>query len=127
MGLPAFAPETAQVQPELFVAPPSNASLEVTSSKLSMRIPALDGLRGTAILLVLLRHSVAGTPTDSRFWSVVLHPLRLTWSGVDLFFVLSGFLIGRILLDARPSPRYFQTFYLRRAFRILPVYYIVLF
>lgn len=86
------------------------------------RIPALDGLRGVAILLVFLRHSIAGTPTNSPVWSRVLEPLRLTWSGVDLFFVLSGFLIGGILLDARRSPRYFHTFYIRRAFRILPLY-----
>jgi peptidoglycan/LPS O-acetylase OafA/YrhL len=86
------------------------------------RIPALDGLRGIAILLVLLRHSVIGTPTDSKFWTSLLDIGRLTWSGVDLFFVLSGFLIGGILLDARNSPRYFQTFYIRRAYRILPIY-----
>lgn len=86
------------------------------------RIPALDGLRGIAILLVLLRHSVVGTPAQSSIVRALLASGRLAWSGVDLFFVLSGFLIGGILVDARDSPRYFKTFYLRRAYRILPIY-----
>jgi peptidoglycan/LPS O-acetylase OafA/YrhL len=104
----------------------ANSPIVLIFSQSSQRIPALDGLRGVAILLVLLRHSVAGTETSSRFWSIVLESLRLSWSGVDLFFVLSGFLIGGILLDARHSPHYFRTFYIRRAFRILPVYYVFL-
>jgi peptidoglycan/LPS O-acetylase OafA/YrhL len=53
--------------------------------------------------------------------------LGLTWGGVDLFFVLSGFLLGGTLLEQRESPRYFTTFYLRRAFRILPPCFILLF
>jgi peptidoglycan/LPS O-acetylase OafA/YrhL len=96
------------------------------SAQTGTRIPALDGLRGVAILLVLLRHSVAGTEINSHVWNAVLVPLRLSWSGVDLFFVLSGFLIGGILLNARESRNYFRTFYIRRAFRILPVYCIFL-
>lgn len=98
----------------------------------SVRIPALDGLRGIAILLVLLRHaifgvtSVQGVEAHSRLVSALLAFGQLSWSGVDLFFVLSGFLIGGILLDARPSPRYFQTFYIRRAYRILPLYFLVI-
>ncbi len=86
------------------------------------RIPALDGLRGIAILLVLLWHAVFGIHTDSRFLSGLLAVGKLSWSGVDLFFVLSGFLIGGILVDEKSSTRYFKTFYLRRAFRILPLY-----
>jgi len=98
----------------------------------SVRIPALDGLRGIAILLVLLRHaifgvtSVQGIEAHSRFASFVIACGQLSWSGVDLFFVLSGFLIGGILLDERSSPRYFQTFYIRRAYRILPLYFLVI-
>ena len=98
----------------------------------SVRIPALDGLRGVAILLVLLRHaifgvtSVQGVEAHSKLTSALLTAGQLTWSGVDLFFVLSGFLIGGILLDARQSPRYFQTFYIRRAYRILPLYFLVI-
>jgi peptidoglycan/LPS O-acetylase OafA/YrhL len=91
----------------------------------SIRIPGLDGLRGIAILLVLLRHSFFGMETGSRFLAKILAAGQLTWSGVDLFFVLSGFLIGGILLDARESPRYFQTFYIRRAYRIFPLYGVI--
>lgn len=126
MGLPALAPaESLGVENSATVS-----CLEVRSGPRviavppSVRIPALDGLRGVAILLVLLRHSVAGAESSSKLWTLILHALRLTWSGVDLFFVLSGFLIGGILLDARHSPRYFRTFYIRRAFRILPLYYV---
>ena len=86
------------------------------------RIPALDGLRGIAILLVLLWHGMFGPLFDTRVATYVISVGRLFWSGVDLFFVLSGFLIGGILLDSKDSPRYFATFYLRRAYRILPVY-----
>jgi len=89
----------------------------------SLRIPALDGLRGIAILLVLMRHSIFGIETHSKWLSTLLAAGQLTWSGVDLFFVLSGFLIGGILLDARNSPNYFKTFYIRRAYRIFPLYY----
>lgn len=92
----------------------------------SGRIPELDGLRGFAILLVILCHYV-GNP-DHHPLGFILHRALLAytvgWSGVDLFFVLSGFLIGGILLDARSSPHYFRAFYMRRVFRILPIYYL---
>jgi peptidoglycan/LPS O-acetylase OafA/YrhL len=89
------------------------------------RIPALDGLRGWAILLVLLFHFTQITVNSPTLkWALRLG--RISWSGVDLFFVLSGFLIGGILLDERESPNYFKTFYLRRAYRILPLYFLLL-
>ena len=109
----------------------ASAAAPIVRRDWSARIPALDGVRGIAILLVLLRHAIFGVGTvlhgepHSRIAAGFLVAGQLTWSGVDLFFVLSGFLIGGILLDARNSPRYFQTFYLRRAYRILPLYFVV--
>ena len=86
------------------------------------RIPELDGLRGMAILAVWLGHYFAA-PGEGSVWFLSGYWFRLGWTGVDLFFVLSGFLIGGILLDVRESPTYFQTFYARRLFRIIPLYY----
>ena len=90
------------------------------------RIPELDGLRGIAIFLVILRHYIGGNPTGLRhsFTRRIAEVLGLGTIGVDLFFILSGFLIGGILLHSRSSPRYYRTFYLRRFFRIIPIYYL---
>ena len=87
------------------------------------RIPELDGLRGAAILAVWLGHYF-GLPAAGPFRILDANWYRLGWTGVDLFFVLSGFLIGGILLGARDSPAYFKTFYARRFFRIIPIYYV---
>lgn len=90
------------------------------------RVPELDGLRGTAILLVILCHYVG----DAEHRRLGILPHRFLgafgagWTGVDLFFVLSGFLIGGILLNARETPHYFRAFYMRRVHRILPIYYL---
>jgi peptidoglycan/LPS O-acetylase OafA/YrhL len=88
------------------------------------RIPELDGLRGTAVGSVLIWHyfvsPAVAAPATPFSYALVFG--RLTWSGVDLFFVLSGFLIGGILLDARKATNYFQIFYTRRFFRIVPIY-----
>jgi peptidoglycan/LPS O-acetylase OafA/YrhL len=91
------------------------------------RIPALDGVRGLAILLVLLLHFGVGAQfgrLGTPWASTLDRVFYLGWSGVDLFFVLSGFLITSILLASRTQPRYFRRFYGRRALRIFPLYYV---
>lgn len=79
-----------------------------------------------AILLVLIYHYLAAgiDPQSSPIASWLAGPLSLTISGVDLFFVLSGFLIGGILLDHRDAPHYFRAFYFRRVCRIFPLYFV---
>ena len=100
-------------------------SLSCALPRAGSRIAALDGLRGIAILLVLLRHALFGMQSSNSAIMKALAVGQLSWSGVDLFFVLSGFLIGGILLDARSSTHYYETFYIRRAYRILPLYGLV--
>jgi len=95
----------------------------------------LDGLRGLAILFVLLYHFT--DQFETRFGdfyqskATIVQVLRKVfgagWSGVDLFFVLSGFLITGILCDTKQSRAYFSSFYLRRLLRIFPLYYGFLF
>jgi peptidoglycan/LPS O-acetylase OafA/YrhL len=85
-------------------------------------IPQLDGLRAFAILPVLLTHSWYYAPDVPISW---LGPQG--WIGVDLFFVLSGFLITRILIESKGAPRYYLNFYARRGLRVWPVYYLLLF
>ncbi len=105
LGLPSSQPTTSF--PVVQSAVPS-----------AERIAELDGLRAIAVLLVVAWHYL---DTFSSPW---LTPFRLGWTGVDLFFVLSGFLIGGILLDNRSRRSYFKPFYGRRIHRIFPLYYL---
>jgi len=97
----------------------------MTQAQPTSRIPELDGIRGLAILSVLCFHyiSIQGDASPGSIVDRLQRLVILGGTGVDLFFVLSGFLIGGILLDVKDSPRYFRTFYARRFFRIIPVYF----
>jgi len=99
----------------------------VTSAlKTSVHIPALDGVRGLAIPLVLVCH----LSEHFQFSALPLQWMKAVafagWTGVDLFFVLSGFLITGILWDAKGGRGYFRNFYARRTIRIFPLYFAAL-
>ena len=91
-------------------------------------VPALDGVRGLAILMVLVVHLMLFNNNNGNRWMDALSQLQgLCGSGVDLFFVLSGFLITGILYDTLHDEHYFRNFYMRRFLRIFPLYYGFLF
>jgi len=108
---------------------PDRSNGESSNVEAEERLPFLDGMRGFAVTYVILYHlfpkttSVANASAPSFMWDAFW---LMGWSGVDLFFVLSGFLITGILFEARSKPHYLQRFYLRRAFRIFPLYYLLL-
>ena len=85
--------------------------------------PSLDGLRGLAVLSVMAYHFSVGAVPQQALDRIVLGALSSGWVGVDLFFVLSGFLITGILLGTARAPERFRNFYARRALRIFPAYY----
>jgi peptidoglycan/LPS O-acetylase OafA/YrhL len=101
-----------------------------SSPRRNYYIPELDGIRGLAVCMVFADHMLGGwaTPADTlaRVPALVRFILGHGWLGVDLFFVLSGFLITGILLDSREKPNYFRNFYARRFLRIIPLYYTVI-
>jgi peptidoglycan/LPS O-acetylase OafA/YrhL len=94
-------------------------------------MPELDGIRGLAILGVLCSHVVGlsgilNGNSPSLLEMLLSHTVVPMWGGVDLFFVLSGFLITGILLRTKTSKNYFSSFYTRRVLRIFPIYYLAL-
>ncbi len=122
---------------QAYVSPPANpigmgasgTSAQVGAGprlKLGGHVPALDGVRGLAILMVLVLHFVGNMIPTNRIEHVIVGVTNYGSYGVDLFFILSGFLITGILFDARNEPNYFRNFYMRRILRIFPLFYGVL-
>ena len=87
------------------------------------RYPVLDGLRGFAAVGVALIHYLYGPARKLPWLDHIMNVLEKSPLSIDMFFILSGFLIGGILLRSRNSPDYYRTFYRRRFYRILPLYY----
>ncbi len=104
-------------------APLRSESANAFSARVTRpHIPVLDGMRGIAVLCVMVLHFTlvnAVTGAELVFFEVT----RVGWVGVDLFFVLSGFLITGILYDAKGGAHFFRNFYMRRVLRIFPLYY----
>ena len=99
---------------------------KVSAQKLS-HLLALDGVRGVAALMVMIFHYWQGKGFDRLGIPAGISKVAVFGqTGVDLFFVLSGFLITRILISSREQPCYFRNFYGRRVLRILPLYYLFL-
>lgn len=89
-------------------------------------VPVLDGVRGLAIFLLLMHQFVLRSQVTSKPVRIFEDLLQIGWIGVQLFFVLSGFLITGILLDTKEREGYFRAFYVRRVLRIFPLYYLFL-
>jgi peptidoglycan/LPS O-acetylase OafA/YrhL len=108
----------------------TSGSLDPASGKpqpsLRGHLPVLDGIRGLAVSMVLVFHFVGQILPTNWVERTIVGVAKYGLLGVDLFFVLSGFLITGILYEARNDPHYFRNFYMRRFLRIFPLYYGVL-
>ncbi len=112
---------------EVLVDPsPSVSSLpvEIATSEKSFYISELDGLRGLAALVAIFYHYLTGPGIAWHPIARLVTLLEVVPLNLDSFFILSGFLIGSILLRHKDSPNYYRTFYARRFHRILPLYYL---
>lgn len=103
-------------------AVPPPAAPARPASGAGAHLPALDGVRGCAVLLVMAYH-FASSAHAVGFANPMFDAPRVGWLGVDVFFALSGFLITGILVDTKTAADYFRSFYARRVLRIFPLYY----
>lgn len=83
------------------------------------RVVCLDGVRGLMTILVLVSHYFGEVPHGFR-------ALMFGWFAVDMFFVLSGYLVGKLILEKQHHDNFFQVFYVRRVCRTLPIYFVCL-
>ena len=86
-------------------------------------VPILDGVRGLAVLMVLFCHLMGPMPETGLVSRLVRQVVSYSALGVDVFFLLSGYLITGILLRSRGDEHYYRNFYARRVLRIFPLYY----
>ena len=91
---------------------------------MTQRVPHLDGIRGLAVLMVIGFHYTMMPGLHQWEASLPVRLAQMGWMGVDLFFVLSGFLLGGILIDRKGEANYYRSFFVRRAGRILPLYWL---
>ena len=99
----------------------------MTHADPDQRNKALDGVRGLALLIVVVHNTAWISGTSNHFtFKLYTSAAAAGWAGVQLFFVLSGFLITGILLDTQHAPNYFRRFYVRRTLRIFPLYFLML-
>lgn len=116
----------------MIVVPPPLATMtdprDPPRPLLSKHMPQLDVLRGLAIALVLFYHGFSWTQErqPERWADLFSRTTTFGWLGVNLFFILSGFLITGILVDTKDRPDYFSNFYIRRVLRILPAYWLTI-
>jgi peptidoglycan/LPS O-acetylase OafA/YrhL len=112
-----------KIDSAITAARPERAAAPARFADKGNHVPELDGLRGLAALCAVGYHYLFG-PALAIPWVAILNTvLEATPIALDTFFILSGFLIGGILLRSKDSPNYYSTFYLRRFHRILPLYY----